>query len=106
MMHEHRDIVQSLTERRERDRKDVQPIVQVHAGLSFRYHPLKILVCRGYDPHIYSSRLCTPEPLEFLLLNRAQKFGLKLDRQVANLIQQERAAVGGLEMPHSRSHRS
>jgi hypothetical protein len=89
MIHKQRNVIRSFAQRRKLDGKYIQPIVQVAAELSVRHHLLEFLVCRSHDPYIDSSRLCTPQPFEFLLLNRPQEFGLKLDRQIANFVKVE-----------------
>src|ERR1700756_480417 len=101
MIDEQRYIACSFAKRRKPDGKNVQPIIQVHAEPPFRYHLLKILICRRNDPHIHSSGLRTPESFELLLLNGAQELGLKLDRQFANFIEEKRTAIGGLKAAYS-----
>jgi hypothetical protein len=70
------------------------------------YHLLKILVCRRHYAHIDSSCLRTPKPFEFLLLNRTQELGLKLERQIADFVEKKGAAIRRLKMPYSVSHRT
>jgi hypothetical protein len=98
---EQRNIACSFAKRRKQDGKNVQPIIQVHAESPFCYHLFKILICRGYYPHIDSSRLRTSESFELLLLNHAQELRLKLDRQFANFIEEKRTAIGGLKATYS-----
>src|SRR5882724_3644345 len=100
-MDEQRNIACSFAKRRKQDRKNVQPIIQVHAEPPFGYHLLKILICRGNYPHIDSSRLRTTESFELLLLNHAQELGLKLDRQFANFVEEKRTAISGLKATYS-----
>src|SRR3546814_7137127 len=45
------------------------------------------------------NRLVPAEPFEPALLERSQELGLRDERQVANLIEEERAVVGELEPP-------
>jgi hypothetical protein len=49
-----RDVACPFAQRRERDRKDIQTIVQVHPESPFYDHLLERLVRRGHYPHIDS----------------------------------------------------
>src|SRR5437762_11807710 len=106
MIDEQGNIAFSFAKRRKPDRKHVQPIIQIHAEPPFRYHLLKILICRGNYPYIDSGRLRTPESFELLLLDHAQELGLKLDRQFADFIEEKRTAIGGLKATYSMCQRS
>src|SRR3954447_24663759 len=100
-MEEQRNIACPFAKRREPDWKHVQPIIQVHSEPLFSHHTLKILVRSGNYPHIDASRLRTPESFELLFLNHAQELGLKLDRQLANFVQEKRTTMGGLKPTYS-----
>src|SRR5580704_17940776 len=65
----------------------------------------EVLIRRRYDPHIDANRLCAPEPFEFLLLKGAQKLELKLERKIADLVQENRSLVGLLKPPRSLQNR-
>src|SRR4029077_7004879 len=53
---------------------------------------------RGRDhPDVNLMSAVAAEPLEFLLLQDAQQFRLKFQRNVANLVKKQRALVGELE---------
>jgi hypothetical protein len=53
---------------------------------------------RGCDqPHVDLMSTVAAKPLEFLLLQDAQQFRLKFQRNVANLVKKQRAFVGELE---------
>ena len=52
---------------------------------------------RCHDPHVDTLRPRAAEPLELLLLQHAQQLRLELERNVADLVEEERAAVGELE---------
>src|SRR5579863_9258317 len=59
---------------------------------------LKVLVGRDDDTDIGLHFANAPYTLEFALLDHAQKGGLDLGGQVADLIEEESAAVGKFEM--------
>src|SRR5262249_56809617 len=53
----------------------------------------------GAGPHVRRGRAGPADALERLLLEDAQQLGLQLERQVADLVEEERAAVRELEAP-------
>ena len=57
------------------------------------------MVCGGNQTDIHADRAVAPEALELLFLDCPQQFGLKLEWNLADFIQKERAAVGQLETP-------
>src|SRR6185295_5595746 len=65
-----------------------------------RFHELlERAVRRRDDPDVGPDRLRAPDALERLLLEYAQQLRLEVERQVADLVQEERAVVGELEAP-------
>src|SRR4030095_15941830 len=52
---------------------------------------------RAHQPNIDANRSGRSEPLEFLFLQDAQELRLQLQRNVADLVEEERAAVRQLE---------
>src|SRR5205085_11924813 len=63
------------------------------------FRSFEIFVRRGDDAHVDLNRLLSADALERLLLQHAQHFGLRLQTHVADLIEEQRAAVGELELP-------
>ena len=60
-----------------------------------RRQPLpQIAIGRGDDPHIDALRLIVAHALILLLLESTQEFALKIQGNFANLIQEQRAAIG------------
>jgi hypothetical protein len=51
------------------------------------------------SPHVEFQCPTAANPLEFALLQDTQQLGLKGRRDVADLVEKERAAVGHLEAP-------
>ena len=60
---------------------------------------LEVLVGRGDQPHVDLDRLDAAQPLELALLDDAQQLDLDGEVHLADLVEQERAAVGALEPP-------
>ena len=62
-----------------------------------RDHLREIAVGRGDDADVDSERLLSADPLERAVLEHAQQPHLRVERQLANLVEEQRAAVGALE---------
>src|SRR5258708_6129352 len=58
---------------------------------------LQILVRGRDDPHVNLQRIARADALEGLFLKHAQQLGLHLEADVADLIEEQRAAVCHLE---------
>jgi hypothetical protein len=80
------------------DGEHVQPIEEIGAEGAAPDHLLEVLVGRGDHPHVDRRRAASAaQPLDLLLLERSQELGLQLQRQVADLVQEQRAAVRSLK---------
>ena len=77
----------------------VDPEVQVLAKFPIRHQPLQILVGGGDDPHVHLAGLDVAYPLDLLLLDHAQQLALQNERHVADLVQENGAPFGQLELP-------
>src|SRR6266542_3837143 len=91
------DVVAARAERRDVDRKDVQPVKEVIAKRAPRDLRLQVFVRGGDHPYIDGDRLLASDFLKGLLLQDAQDFRLRADAHVADFVKEERAAVGELE---------
>ena len=94
---EQRQILLALAQRRQRHREHVQPVVQVLAQLAL-LHRLERDRCwwprsRGRPPTARSARPAAGTPL----LQHAQQLHLRRRRHLADLVEEERAAIGQLE---------
>src|SRR5574342_967235 len=97
---ETRDILPPLSQGREIDREDVEAVVKVRAEAPLAHGPLESAI-RGRDqPHVHRQRLRPADALELALLQNAQELRLQLQRQVADLVEEERPPVGELEPAH------
>ena len=85
-MHKQRDVTVSFAQRRERDRKHIQSVVEIEAKPMFPDPSPQVVVGRRQYSHIHSSRLRTAESLEFKLLKSTQELGLKFKRQLADAL--------------------
>ena len=80
------------------DGDDGEPVEEVLAETALGDQLREVLVRGGEDAHVHAERLLAADALEGLLLQRAQHLGLGLDAHVADLVQEQRAAVGQLEL--------
>src|SRR5437016_7327285 len=101
--HEERDVLGPLAKGREIDRKDVQPVVQVGAEPFLFHELLERAVGCGDDPDIAAYGLRAADALELPFLQYAKELRLEVERQVADLVQEERALVRELEAPDPSS---
>ena len=86
-----------LAERRELDREDVEPVVEVLAERLLADGLEQVAVGGGDDADVDLDRRRAADPLELALLEDAEQLGLGLRGQLADLVEEERAAVGQLE---------
>src|SRR5207247_11252606 len=66
---------------------------------------LEVLVGGREDAHVDLERAVAADPLELALLQDAQDLGLRLRPHVADLVEEERPAVGDLELALARRDR-
>src|SRR5947207_2851504 len=59
---------------------------------------VKIAIGGGDHAHVHLKRARTADVLKSLVLQKAQQRGLGLQREVSNLVEKERAAVGNLDL--------
>ncbi len=99
VLHEQRDVADPLAQRRDLQRHHVEPVVEVVAEVAALDLGLEVAVGRGHEPHVDLERLDAADALELALLDRAQQLDLHLDGDLADLVEEQRAAVGELEPP-------
>ena len=99
MLHQERNILWPLAQWRNGNRKHVQAVVKIAAKLLFQNHLFQIAVCGSHDAHIHFFGSCAAQPLEFPLLQDAQKLRLQFEGDVANFIEKQRTLVRQFEPP-------
>ena len=75
----------------------VETVVEVFTKSAGTDQGLEVLVGRSQDPDVDRDRLRAADALERHLLEHAQQLGLNLEVDVADLVEEKRAAVGLLE---------
>ena len=93
-------------QRRQRDRDDVDPVVEVLAELALRDELRQVAVGGGDDAHVDGRLVVAADPADDLLLDRPQELDLHGRRRLADLVEEERAAVGLLEEAALLAHRA
>ena len=84
------------------DGKHVQPVVQIAAELFFRDHRDEVAIRRGDQPDVHADRSRAAQPLELLFLQHPQQLRLQLQRNVADFVEEQRAAVAPARSGRSR----
>jgi hypothetical protein len=92
-----RDVLGALAQRGDRDRDHVEPIEQVAAEAPRLDLRLQVAVGGGDDAHIDLHRRVAAHRTHLAVLEHAQELPLEPDAHVADLVEEERAAVGLLE---------
>ena len=93
-----RDLLPPLPERRDRDRHDVEPVVEVLAEEARRHDREQVLVGRRDQPGVGGDDLAATYPEELPILEHVEELGLEPERHLADLVQQEGPPVGQLEL--------
>src|SRR5262249_42035502 len=91
------NVLGPVAERRQDDRKDVEAGVEVAAERPGGDPGPERAVRRRHRAHVDFERARPADALEGVLLQHAQQLRLQLDREVANLVEEEGAAIGQLE---------
>ena len=98
MIGEQRDISVPVAQRRHENRHDAQPEVQILAEPAAPDLVRQVLVGRGQHANVDPHTGRPADRLDDLLLQHPQHLGLRLQAHVADLVEEDRAAVGHLEL--------
>src|SRR5690606_8021785 len=82
-----------LGQRRNPDDDFGPAIEQVLAEAPVTDHRLEVLVCRADDARVYVDRLAPADPLDLPFLQEAEQLDLQRQRDVAYLVEEQRAAA-------------
>ena len=97
MPRQQRDVVAALAQRRQGDAHHVQAVLEVGAEAAFADQRVQVLVGGGDDAHVAAQQFAPTDAVELALGQHAQQAGLQRCRHVADLVQEQRAALGLLE---------
>ena len=97
VLHQHREIPAARAQRRDLEIERVDPVVEILAEQPVGDARAQVAVGRRDDAHVDLHRVVAAERLDRPLLQHAQQLGLRRQRQLRDLVQEQRAAVRGLE---------
>ena len=100
------DVVAPLAQRRERQRKDVEAVVEILAEAAGGDFLAQAAVGGREHAHIERDRRAAAEALDFALLQDAQQLRLQRQRHLGDFIEQQRAALRLLELAGMRGVRA
>ena len=92
------DVLRALAQRREGQVHDRETIEEILAEPPRLQLGLQILVGRGDDAGVDAEHLAAPDALELTLLQKAEELDLQRRAHLADLVEEERAAVRQLEL--------
>ena len=97
VFHQGRNIFTARPQRRQRDWKHIQTVVEVATKFVPFRHFNQISVGGSYEADVHLMSPTAAQALEFLFLQDTQQFGLQRQRNVSHLIQEEGPLVGHFE---------
>ncbi len=98
MEQEAADVVATLEERWDLDLVTRQPMQQGGSERALAEASAEVPVCRRDQPDVDRDLIGRPDALDRCVLQRAQQHGLHLDRDLADLVEEQRAPGGPLEV--------
>src|SRR5262245_41144583 len=96
-LHEERDVLGPLAQRRERDGQHVDPVVQVFAEGLVAHGLAGVAVGRGDDANVDLDLRLAPDPANHTVLEDAKILHLESRAHLRDLVEENGAAVGQLE---------
>jgi hypothetical protein len=103
MPRQRQDVVRALRQRRQAQFDRVQPVEQVFAEAPGGDQRLQVGIGRADDAHFHAAFAIAAQPLEAAGLQDAQELDLAGQRQRADFVEEQRAAIGRLELAFARA---
>src|SRR5207245_3541429 len=97
LLGEEHHVLAALAERRQVNGKDAEPVVEILAELAARHGVGEVPVGGDDEPKVGLERRGAADALELVLLEDTEKFGLDGGRELADLVEKQRAPGGELE---------
>ena len=98
MLDQQRNVFLALTQRGQFDMEYVQPVEKVGPERALFDHVFEVLVGGGHASEIDFDDLIPADAGDLALLQYAQQIGLRLQADVADLVEKNRAAFGDFEL--------
>src|SRR5258708_20597545 len=92
MIRQWQNVFLAVSERWQKDGKYIQPVVKIHPESPKRDFSLQIAIGRGDDPDVYR-QFFSANGLDLPFLQNSQKLHLNVKGKLADLVQENRAAV-------------
>ena len=96
--HQLRHVADTLAQRGHDHGEDIQAIVQILAELAFLDELDHVAVRRRDQAEVDLDALLRADGIDLAFLKRTQQLDLRIERELADLVEEERAAVGLLEL--------
>ena len=96
---ERRDVLATISQRRDANANDVEAIEQILAEALIANHLFDVRVGGGHDAHVYLHGPRLADRLNLTVLEEPQQLGLNVRFELADLVQEQGAAVGALNHP-------
>ena len=106
MLHQQRDVLAALAQRRQLHGNDVQPVEEILAERAVGDHPREVGMRRGDDAHVDLDRVRVADALELALLQHAQQLRLQRRAHRPDFVEEQRALVRLLEASLARADRA
>src|SRR6266481_10131744 len=100
------DVFLALAQRWHFNREDAQAVIEIFPKPPVENHVSQIVIGGSNHAHVGAAGPVVADWLEFAFLENAQQFGLRLGREIADLVEEQSAAVGELKASHSILQRS
>src|SRR6266566_2533632 len=97
LLGEEHHVLAALTQRRQVNRKDAEPVVEILAELAARHGVGEVPVGRDDEAKVGLERRGAADALELALLEDTEKLGLDGGRKFADLVEKQRAPGGEVE---------
>ena len=97
MVDERRDLVATFPQRRDREADDVQAVKQIFAKALVLDELFEVRVGGGDDADVDVERARFAERVDLAGLEEAEQLGLQVDVELADLVEEERAVLGGAD---------
>src|SRR5438445_2466537 len=94
---EEHHVLAALAQRRQVNRKDAEPVIEILTELATRHCVREVSVGGDYEAKVGLERRGATDALELALLEDTEKFGLDGRRELADLVEKERAPGSELE---------
>ena len=99
MRYQHLYVFLSLSQRRQRDRKDAQAVIQIGTKAALADRILQVAISGRDHAYVHLYRVAAADSFKLTFFKHAQELGLQVQRQLADFIEKERAAIRDLKTP-------